>query len=58
MFRYNYIGYITLTVILTLINQHSDVYLCFTNIAFSDPNSAPIWPRLVPAAGAATVYME
>ena len=23
-------------------NQHSQVYLCFTNIAFCDQNSAPI----------------
>ena len=25
-----------------MINQHSQVYLCFTNIAFLDPNSGPI----------------
>ena len=31
-----YIGYLTQTIILKLnvINQHSQVYLCFTNIAF------------------------
>ena len=28
--------------ILNMINQHSHVYICFTNIAFSGPNSSPI----------------
>ena len=37
-----YIGYLTQTLILNMINHHSQVYLCFTNIAFLDPNSAPI----------------
>ena len=38
-----YIGYLTQTLILNMINQvYSKVYLCFTNIAFLDPNSAPI----------------
>ena len=26
-----------------LINQHSQEYLCFTNIVFWNPNSAPIY---------------
>ena len=34
-----YAGYLTQTLILNVINQHSQVYLCFTNIAFLDPNS-------------------
>ena len=37
-----YIGYLIQTIILNMINQHSQVYLFFTNIAFWDPNSAPI----------------
>ena len=32
----------TSTLILTLINQHSQIYLWFSNTAFWDPNSAPI----------------
>ena len=65
--RYNcilaYIGYLTVTLILILINQHSEVYLRFTNIAFWDPNSAQIWPRFESAASAAAacfcaVHME
>ena len=36
------VGYLTQSLILNIIHQHSQVYLCFTNIAFGDSNSAPI----------------
>ena len=33
---------LTQTLILDMISQHTQVYLCLTNIAFLDPNSALI----------------
>ena len=41
--KFVYIGYLTQTLILKKTNQHSQIYLCFTNIAFWDPNRTPIW---------------